>query len=122
MGLWDLGDGAPLIIDFREQNTVTTGPFVDGDGLKMLTVPIINTINECRTGTNISVSLSSIAMLAGTVVRDFQVLLPNNTLLVVPASNGTGSFIAIVKSPSYRVLTKYTKSQAQRASCVSFLC
>jgi hypothetical protein len=25
MGLWDLGDGAPLIIDFREQNTVTTG-------------------------------------------------------------------------------------------------
>ena len=96
MGLWDLGDGAPLIIDFREQNTVTTGPFVDGDGLKMLTVPIINTINECRTGTNISVSLSSIAMLAGTVVRDFQVLLPNNTLLVVPASNGTGSFMYVI--------------------------
>ena len=96
MGLWDLGDGAPLIIDFREQNTATTGPFVDGDGLKMLTVPIINTINECRTGTNISVSLSSIAMLAGTVVRNFQVLLPNNTLLVVPARNGTGSFMYVM--------------------------
>jgi len=35
-------------------------------------------------------------MLAGTVVRDFQVLLPNNTLLVVPASNGTGSFMYVI--------------------------
>ena len=96
MGLWDMGDGAPLVIDFREKNTATTRSFIDGDWLKMLSIPAITTINECRTGTNISVSLSSTAMLNGALVKDFQVLLPNNTVLVVPAVNNVGSFTYVI--------------------------